>query len=48
MGAEQGPKAAGKKRTFNKTDGDKKGGRQGDNKKGGNNFKKRDFKAQGK
>ncbi len=43
MGGEQGPKNAGKKRTFNKADGDKKG-RQGDGKKGGN-FKKRDFKA---
>ena len=72
MGAEQGPKKAGMKRTFNKSEGgksDRKGGRTGDapkgnfnkggprdnksggsrdNKGGNNNFKKRDFKAQGK
>ena len=56
MGAEQGAKgAAGKKRTFNKSDGgragDRAGGRGGgkdkprDNNNKGNNFKKRDFKA---
>ena len=38
MGAEQGPKKAGMKRTFNKSEGgkpDRKGGRPGDDRKGG-------------